>query len=80
MDYSKEFKNELEKPIEVYSNEIDNYVQMIDQCLLSIRMNKKIIDVNSQGTFKLNKILVREARESIKEMQEAIQIFANKIS
>jgi len=79
-NYAVEFEDELNKPVIISDNIEENYITMIEQCMLSIRMNKKIIEVHSTGEFNLNKIIVREARESIKQMQEAIQIFSSKIT
>lgn len=78
-NYAVEFEDELNKPVIISNNIEENYITMIEQCMLSIRMNKKIIEVHSTGEFNLNKIIVREARETIKQMQEAIQIFSSKI-
>ena len=80
MDYSRDFEAELYKEPFISKSTDENYKSMIEQCLFSIRLNKKIIEVNSLGNLNFNKILVNEARIAITETQDAIQIFANKIS
>jgi hypothetical protein len=79
-NYAVEFEDELAKPVNIGNDIEENYITAIEQCMLSIKLNKKIIEVHSTGEFNLNKIIVREARESIKQMQEAIQIFSSKIT
>ena len=78
-DYSAEFDKEFSTATLVSNDTDENYMTMINQCLFSIKLNKKLIEVHSTGDFMLNKIIVKSARESILESQEEIKVFSSKI-
>ena len=78
-DYSAEFDKEFYNATLVSNDANENYISMINQCLFSIKLNKKLIEVHSTGDLMLNKIIVKSARESILESQEEIKVFSSKI-
>lgn len=54
---------------------IYNCDTIIKNSIESINLQKKLIEANMSGRFNLNRIIIHDAKEAIKQEQEAIQIF-----